>query len=377
MSASYRICVHCIMDTSDPAIVFDDSGECHYCKSYQRVVIAPRKDPATLKLELEQRVEQIKRDGKGRDFDCVAGVSGGVDSTYVLLLAKRYGLRPLAVHLDNGWDSEIAVGNIHRALEKLGVELVTTVLDWEEFRDLQVSFLKASTPDAEIPSDHAIAATVFQTAWKHDIRHLAMGHNFATELIMPKAWSQGHYDWRYISSIQKQFGTRPLRDFPHLALPEYVRCRFYQAKRTLNVLDYVDFSRAHAIEELQRELGWRDYGGKHHESVYTRFYQAHILPTKFGYDKRRAHLSNMILAGRITRAAALEEISRSPYSSKELEAEDRTYVIKKLGLTEGEFDAIMKAPPKRYEDYPNMQSTPWYRAARRAVRTARRVAGRA
>lgn len=364
------------MDTSDPAIVFDAAGECHYCKSYQRVVIGPRKSPETLKLELEQRVEQIKRDGRGRDYDCVAGVSGGVDSTYVLLLAKRYGLRPLAVHLDNGWNSEVAVGNIHRALEKLGVELVTTVLDWEEFRDLQVSFLKASTPDAEIPSDHAIAATVFKTAWKHGVRHLAMGHNFATELIMPKAWSQGHYDWHYISSVHKRFGARPLSDFPHLALPEYVRCRFWQARRTLNVLDYVDFSRSQAIEELQRELGWRDYGGKHHESVYTRFYQAHILPKKFGYDKRRAHLSNMILAGRISREAAIEELSKSPYPSPQLEAEDRAYVIKKLGLSEAEFEAIMKAPPMRYEDFPNMQSTPWYRAARRVVRAGRRVLGR-
>lgn len=363
------------MDTSDPAIVFDDAGECQYCKSYRRILGTAPRDAAATKNELERRVERIRRDGKGRDYDCVAGVSGGVDSTYVLLLAKRFGLRPLAVHLDNGWDSEIAVGNIHRALEKLGVELVTKVLDWEEFRDLQVSFLKASTPDAEIPSDHAIAATVFQTAWKHGIRHLMMGHNLATELVMPKAWSQGHYDWRYISAVQAQFGTRPLRDFPHLAFHDYLRCRYWQARRTLNVLDFVDFSRTAAIEELERELGWRDYGGKHHESVYTRFYQAYILPKKFGFDKRRAHLSNQILAGRITRAEALVEIAKSPYASKELEADDRTYAIKKLGLTEDEFEQIMRAAPKRYEDYPNMQSAPAYRAARRIVRTARGVIG--
>lgn len=361
------------MDTSDPEIVFDSSGECSHCKTYDTIVGRARLPAAQLQSELERRVEQIKRDGKGRDYDCIAGVSGGVDSTYVLLLAKRYGLRTLAVHLDNGWDSEIAVGNIHRALEKLGIELITKVLDWEEFRELQVSFLKASTPDAEIPSDHAIFATVFHAAWEHKIQHLILGHNLATELVLPKAWSQGHYDWRYISSVHAQFGTRPLRDFPHFTLPDFVRYRYWQERHTFNVLDYVDYSRTAAIKELQQEVDWRDYGGKHHESVYTRFFQAHILPKKFGFDKRRAHLSNSVLSGKTTREEALEEMKKSPYSSKELEAEDRVYVIKKLGLTEPEFEQIMNAPPKRYEDYPNIRNLLLYRAARRVLRSARKV----
>ncbi len=373
---AYRICTQCVMDTSDPNITFDAAGVCNHCHTYRRVMGGEKRDERQLQEHLERRVEQMKRDGRGKPYDCIAGVSGGVDSSYVLLIAKRLGLRPLAVHLDNGWDSEIAVGNIHRGLEKLGVELVTNVLDWEEFRELQVAFLKASTPDSEIPTDHAIVATVFQTAWKFGISHLVLGYNKATELILPPAWSQGHYDWTYISAIQSKFGTRPLKTFPHLSLPDYVRYRYWTARRTLNILDYVPYSRAAAIEELQREVGWRDYGGKHHESIYTRFFQAYILPKKFGFDKRRAHLSNQILAGKATRAEALEELTRSAYATPELEAEDRTYVIKKLGLTEAEFEAIMHSPPKFYRDYPNMLDAPVYRATRQLVRVARRVLGR-
>jgi N-acetyl sugar amidotransferase len=331
-------------------------------------------DPQALQRQLETRVAAIIKDGKGKPYDCIAGVSGGVDSTYVLLLAKRYGLRPLAVHLDNGWDSEIAVGNIHRALETLGLELVTKVLDWDEFRDLQVAFLKASTPDSEIPTDHAIVATVFQTAWSHGIKHLILGYNRATELVLPPAWSQGHYDWRYISAVQEQYGTRKLRDFPHLSFPNYLRFRYATARHTLNILDYVDYSRASAISALTSELGWRDYGGKHHESVYTRFFQAHILPKKFGFDKRRAHLSNQILARQITREQALEAIAKPPYESADLEREDRAYVIKKLGLSDSEFEAIMAAKPRRFEEFPNMYQTPAWKAARALIQTARRFA---
>lgn len=374
--SGYRICQQCVMDTSDPQITFDDTGICHHCHTYRRVMIAEARDAKEAQRHLERRVELIRRDGRGRPYDCIVGVSGGVDSTYVLLTAKRHGLRCLAVHLDNGWDSETAVGNIHRALEKLGVELVSNVLDWEEFRDLQVSFLKASTPDSEIPSDHAIVATVFQTAWKLGVKHLVLGYNKATELILPPAWSQGHYDWTYIKAVHDQFGTRPLRSFPHLSFAEYLRYRYWTARHTLNILDYVEYSRPKAIAELQTELDWRDYGGKHHESIYTRFFQAYILPRKFGYDKRRAHLSNQILAGKIERAEALEELKRSPYGSSELEATDRAYVIKKLGLSDESFEQIMRTPPKKYHDYPNMLDAVPYRAARQLVRVGRKLLGR-
>lgn len=373
---TYRVCERCIMDTSDPAITFDASGVCNHCKTYDAVLGTESVDTALRRRQLDEAIERIKKQGEGKAFDCVVGISGGVDSTYVVWLVKQFGLRPLAVHLDNGWNSEIAVGNIHRALEKLGVELFTRVLDWEEFRDLQVSFLKASTPDAEIPTDHAIIATVFQTAWSKGIRHLVMGHNQATELVLPPLWSQGHFDWRYIREVQKRFGTKPLRDFPHLSFPNYVRYRVSAARSSFNILNFIDYSRQKAIDVLQKEVGWRDYGGKHHESVYTRFFQASILPRKFGFDKRRAHLSNQVLAGQITRKAALDEIAKPAYASAQLEQEDREYVIKKLGLTEASFEEIMRAPPKRYDDYPNMLNSRFYLAVRGAYRAVRSVAGR-
>jgi N-acetyl sugar amidotransferase len=356
------------MDTSDPDIRFDATGVCIHCKAYAASKAEEPSSPELRDSELNRRIEAIRRDGKGKPWDCLVGISGGVDSTYVVMLAKRMGLRPLAVHLDNGWDSEIAVGNIQRALNKLGVELITNVLDWEEFRDLQVAFLRASTPDSEIPTDHAIFATLFHTAWSKDISHLVLGHNKATELVLPPAWSQGHFDWRYIRAVHRRFGKRPLKTFPHFNFAQYVRYRLC-AKQIFSILNYIDYSRAAAISEIERELEWRDYGGKHHESIYTRFFQSYILPKKFGFDKRRAHLSNRVLAGEITRQQALEEIQKPPYASPDLEREDRSYVIKKLGLTEQEFHAIMSAPKRRYADYPNMLNSRFYLAAREIYRS--------
>lgn len=360
------------MDTSDPAISFGSDGVCSHCTTFDSRSPSSPLDEGQRAAALQGWIETIKRAGKGRPYDCIVGMSGGVDSTYVVLLAKRYGLRPLAVHLDNGWDSEIAVSNIHRALERLGVDLVTEVLDWNEFRGLQVAFLKASTPDSEIPTDHAIIATVFKTAWSRGIDYAVMGHNRATEVVHPAAWSQGHFDWRYIRSVNEAYGTGRLRTFPHLSFPAYVRYRVQGSRRVFNILDYVPYSRKRAIAELEAEVGWRSYGGKHHESVYTRFFQAHILPVKFGFDKRRAHLSSQILSGEVSRAQALEEMARPPYPSMEAENEDRAYVIKKLGLGDAEFEAIMKAPPKRYQDYPNMENSRGYTVARAAYR---RVSG--
>lgn len=368
-----RICTRCIMDTSDPEILFDSQGVCSHCHSHDAAFAADAADRRMSRAELDARLDLIRRTGKGKRWDCVVGVSGGVDSTYVLLITKELGLRPLAVHLDNGWDSEVAVGNIQRAVDKLGVELLTNVLDWAEFRDLQVAFLRASTPDSEIPSDHAIFSTVLRTAWKKGIAHLVLGHNKATELILPRAWSQGHFDWRYIRSVHRRFGTSGLRSFPHLDFAHYARYRLRGDHQILNILNHVDYSREMAIARIQRELDWRDYGGKHHESVYTRFFQSYILPRKFGYDKRRAHLSNQVLSGTMTRDAALAAIAKPPYASAELENEDRIYVLKKLGLTDDEFERIMRLPRRTYADYPNMMNSRFYLTARRIYRSTQSV----
>jgi N-acetyl sugar amidotransferase len=368
----YRICVRCVMDTSDPDIAFDVHGVCSHCAMYDKIMGEdPFADRALRQRELERVVDKIKRAGRGKDYDCIIGVSGGVDSTYVAWKVKELGLRPLAIHLDNGWDAELAVHNIQKVLQHLQIDLDTHVLDWDEFRDLQLAFLRASTPDSEIPSDHAIIASVFQAAWKHRIPHLVMGHNKATELVLPAAWSQGHFDWVYISAVHKQFGKRPLKTFPHLAPMQYVRYRWWHNNRSVAILNYLDYSKAEAMDVLQNKLGWQYYGGKHYESIYTRFFQGYILPTKFGFDKRRAHLANLVLSGEMTRAEALAELAKDPYPSEAMKREDREYVIKKLEITEGDFEDIMRAPPKRYADYPSIYSSRLYRGARAVYRGAR------
>ncbi|MFN8400383.1 MAG: N-acetyl sugar amidotransferase [Anaerolineales bacterium] len=346
----YRMCKRCVMDTSDPEITFDEQGVCNHCHTYDRLVREHVLEGEAGRKKLEQVVSQIRKDGRGKQYDCVIGVSGGVDSTYVAYLVKKLGLRPLAIHVDNGWDSELAVKNIEETLKRLGIDLYTEVLDWEEFKDLQVSFLKASTPDSEIPSDHAIFSTLSNMAEKLGIKYMIVGNNIRTETHLPRAWSQGHFDWKYIREVQKQFGKRSLKTFPHYGFVTYYR-RMITQKR-VPILDYVNFTKKEALRVLQEELGWRYYGGKHYESIYTRFYQGYILPEKFGYDKRRCHVSSLICSGEMTREQALEEI-KSPTYAPSMQEEDREYVVKKLGLTDDEFTAIINAPKKSYWDYPS------------------------
>jgi hypothetical protein len=254
------------------------------------------------------------------------------------------------VHLDNGWDSELAVKNIEETLKRLGIDLYTEVLDWEEFKDLQVSFLKASTPDSEIPSDHAINAILGRMAEKIGVKYIIIGTNVRTESHLPRAWSQGHSDWKYIRGLHQRFGTRPLKTFPHYDFFTFYRRMFTQKR--VEILNYIGYNKSEALRVLQDELGWRYYGGKHYESIYTRFYQGFILPEKFGFDKRRSHLSSLICSGEITREKALEELTIPTYSPA-MQEEDREYVAKKLGFSEEEFNAIMKAPKRSYWDYPS------------------------
>jgi N-acetyl sugar amidotransferase len=299
---------------------------------------------------LLQLAQTVRAEGRGRQYDCVIGVSGGVDSTYVAYVAKGLGLRPLAVHLDNGWDSELAVTNIARTLKTLEIDLSTHVINWEEFRDLQLAFLKASTPDAEIPTDHAIFALMYGTATHLGIRYVLTGFNVRTESHMTDAWSQGYYDWRYIRSIHRLFGKVPLRTYPHMGLWTYRR--YMKKLRSVDVLDFGDYVKADAIRTLERELGWKYYGGKHFESIYTRFFQGYILPRKWGFDKRRCHCSSLICSGEMTREEALDELRKPPYPL-ELQLADRLYVAKKLGLSENELEAILALPRRTYWDYPS------------------------
>ncbi|HLA06747.1 MAG TPA: N-acetyl sugar amidotransferase [Anaerolineales bacterium] len=350
MSLEYRICSRCLMDTSDPDIIFDGNGVCNHCHDHDRLMTQKVITGKAGEAYLEKLVEEMKRAGRGKPYDCLIGVSGGVDSTYVAYLVKKMGLRPLAVHMDNGWDSELAVKNIEETLKRLGIDLHTEVLDWEEFKNLQVAFLKASTPDSEIPSDHAIWAVLGDLADKLRVKYIVSGFNVRTETHLPRAWSQGHFDWKYIRSVFRQFGRGRLRTFPHIGFFTYYRRLL--THRRVDILNYIDFNKAEAMKILEQELRWRYYGGKHYESIYTRFYQGYILPTKFGYDKRRSHLSSLICSGEMTREAALKELDKPTYQPS-MQEEDREYVVKKLGLSDDEFEAILQAPRKTYWDYPS------------------------
>ncbi len=350
MGSEYRICTRCLMDTSDPNIVFDAEGICNHCHDHDRLVAQKVITGTAGAHYLQKLAAEMKRGGRGKPYDCIIGVSGGVDSTYVAYVVKKLGLCPLAVHMDNGWDSELAVKNIEETLKRLHIDLYTEVLDWQEFRDLQAAFLRASTPDSEIPSDHAIAAVLGNMADKLRIRYVISGANVRTETHLPYAWSQGHFDWKYIRSVHKQFGHRDLKTFPHIGFFTYYRRLLTQ--RRVDILNYIDYNKSEAMKVLEQELGWRYYGGKHYESIYTRFYQGYILPVKFGYDKRRSHLSSLVCSGELTREAALQELEKPTYQPS-MQEEDREYVVKKLDLTDEEFEAILAAPTKTIRDYPS------------------------
>jgi N-acetyl sugar amidotransferase len=354
---NYRACTRCIMDTTaDRNISFDRSGECNHCQRYDALIDARTLRGEMAKRALSELTARMASAGRGREYDCIIGVSGGVDSTYVAYLVKKLGLRPLAIHFDNGWNSELAVSNIEKVLKRLEIDLYTYVVDWEEFRDLQLAFLKASTSDGEIPTDHAIFALLWKEAAQRGIKYIVSGMNFATESVSVPEWSYGHSDWRYVRAIHKRFGTRPLRSYPHFSFFDLGWINVVRGVRTVSILNYAEYDKDAAMKILQDDLGWVYYGGKHHESVYTRFWQGWVLPRKFGVDKRFGHLSDLIRSGQLTRAQALEQIASPPYPL-DLQEQDRHYVIKKLGLTEAQFDQFMALPPRSFRDYPNSFAT--------------------
>jgi len=352
---NYRICTQTIMDTTaDPDIKFDENGVSNYVEYYKKLVSQRLPTPDVAPKKLKEIIDKIKSAGKGKEYDCIIGVSGGVDSTYVAYLVKEMGLRPLAVHFDNGWNSELAVSNIEKVLKLLDIDLYTYVVDWDEYKDLQLSFLKASTPDGEIPTDHAIYALLYQMANKYGIKYIIKGQNIKTEGILAPSWAQGHLDWKYIRSVQKQFGTQKLKTFPHLSLFKVFYFLGIKQIKAIAILDYTDYNKKTAMDVLQNKLGWIYYGGKHYESVYTRFFQGYILPKKFHIDKRRGHLSTLICSGEIAREEALEEIKKDPYPNEELKKQDIEFAAKKLGITSDDFNTIMTSPIRSINDYPNI-----------------------
>lgn len=348
----YQQCTRCLMDTTDPDIFFNNQGVCNHCLRYERELPNRVYSSINGKDYFNEIIQKIKKNGKGKPYDCIIGVSGGVDSSYVAYLTKKYELRPLAVHFDNSWNSELAVKNIEKILDKLGIDLYTYVIDWEEFKDLQISFLKASTPDGEIPSDHAIDSLLFREAAKRGIKYVLSGMNFATESLAVKKWAYGHSDWKYIRKIQVLFGSKKLKNYPHYSFFNLFWWTFVKKIKIVAILNYLEYNKNEAMKTLEKDLDWIYYGGKHYESVYTRFYQGFILPQKFGIDKRKGHLSDLINSGQMTKQEALMELEL-PIYNENLLIKDKAFVIKKLGLTNEQFEQIMNEKIKSFEDYPN------------------------
>lgn len=372
-----QICTRCIMDVTDREITFDEQGVCNHCRKYDQVMLAyPLNDPQARDAQLQKMVARIKKAGQGKAYDCIIGVSGGVDSTYLAYVAKEHGLRPLAVHLDNGWNSELSVHNIEKVLHNLDIDLYTHVLDWEEFKDLQLSFLKASVSDAEIPTDHAISGILYRMAVKNNVSYILLGTNYSTESGIPSSWTYGVSDWRYIASVHRLFGSKKLKTYTHFSLFDELTLKTLRGIKVFPILDYIPYVKEDVLDVLQNKLGWEYYGGKHYESIYTRFFQGYILPKKFNIDKRRAHFSSLIRSGQKTREQALNEMSEPTYP-EDLQVSDREYVIKKLGLTENQFEKIMAMPVKTYHDYPTYaglaEKTIGMETARKIIQAVRKI----
>lgn len=353
----YQMCTKTVMDTTDPAITFNDEGVCNHALEYEHFLKNGKPDLETAKHLMEQMVSKLRKDGENMDYDCIIGLSGGVDSSYVTwYVSQKLGLRPLVVHVDAGWNNEIAVNNIQNIVQKLKLDLHTIVLDWEVVKDLQVAFFKSSIANIDIPQDHAFISCLYNAARKFKIRNIINGNNMSTESILPTTWGYDASDSLHIRSIHKRFGSKPLTDYPLMSL--YQRFIYYPKilkLKTYSPLEWIDYRKKEAKDFMIKELGWRDYGGKHYESKFTRFFQAYYLPEKFGYDKRKAHLSSLIVSGQMTREEALLELSKPLYLENELH-EDRDYFIKKLGITYQEYESIMQLPIRSYTEFPNSEN---------------------
>jgi len=354
VTRGYQICTHCIMDTTVPEIEFDENGVCNYCREYeekaQRILL-----PDLIRQQrLKDLIARIQERGKGKRYDSIIGLSGGVDSTYVAYLAvKEFGLRPLAVHMDNGWNSDVSESNVKKVVESLGLHLHRYIVDWEEFRDLQLSFLKASVQNVEIPTDHALVTVLQRTAAQNGIRYVITGGNIVTEGILPRSFGYNSKDLRYIRGVHKKLSGKSLKKFPGTSFYGYFCYKYVKGIRFVRLLNYVPYVKQEAMRVIEKELGWEYYGGKHYESIFTRFFQGYILPSKLNIDKRRAHLSTLVCSGQMTREEALEEISHDPYPTEEQKDGDKEFVLTKLGIKEEEFEEIMKLPPASLADFPS------------------------
>lgn len=355
---AYRICVSCVMDTSDSAIVFDEHGVCDHCRTFETRIRPGWHTDARARAELDGIVARIEAAGKGRDFDCIIGVSGGIDSSYLTWLAKtELGLRPLVFHVDAGWNSQEAVNNIERLIEHLGLDLYTHVIDWEEMRDLQLAFFKSGVSHIDTPQDHAFFATMYKFAEEHGVRHILTGANYSTECVRnPLEWMYYQSDAIQLRDIHKRFGTRALVKFPTTSILRHkVYLPYVKGIRVERPLNYMPYHKEEAIRLLTEKIGWQPYPQKHFESRFTRFYEGYWLPTRFGYDTRRVQFSSLILTGQMTREEALKKLE-SPAYDPETIAHDKEFVATKLGISVEEIESFHSMPKKTYRDYRSQSS---------------------
>jgi len=368
MGRNYQICQNCVMDTTDSRIVFDDKGVCDHCNSFYQDILPNWHTDETGRRELAALVDRIKAAGKGRDFDCIIGMSGGIDSSYLTYVAKeQLGLRPLVFHVDAGWNSQEAVNNIERLVDKLGLDLYTEVIDWDEMRDLQLAYFKSGVPHIDTPQDHAFFATMYKFAEQHDVKYILTGANLSTECIRnPIEWMYYQSDSIQLKDIHQRFGTRPLTTFPTTSILRHkIYLPYVKGIRVVRPLNHVPYVKADAIELLVGKFGWQPYPQKHFESRFTRFYEGHWLPAKFGYDTRKVQFSSLIVTGQMQRDEALERL-KTPALDADTIKHESAYVATKLGITTDELQGYLDAPNKTYKDYRSQET--FYAAGAKVMR---------
>ncbi|MGN5145024.1 N-acetyl sugar amidotransferase [Aeromonas veronii] len=353
---SYQMCARCVMDTTDPEITFDEQGVCNHCHEFDSETSKRWFPNEEGKQRLSQMFHNIKEERKNYEYDCILGLSGGLDSAYLALVMKEHGMRPLVVHVDAGWNSELAVYNIEKIVKYCGYDLHTQVMNWPEVRDLQLSYLKAGIANQDVVQDHAFFASLYHFAVDKKINYVISGGNIATEAVFPKSWHHAAMDEINLKAIHKQFGKLPLKEYKTISFWQYyIYYPFIKRMKTIRPLDYMPYSKESALSELQEKVGYKPYGRKHGESRFTKFFQNHYLPTKFNMDKRKPHLSSMILSGLISRELALEELAKPLYDMNELR-EDTHYLAKKLGVSIEQLEEYIASPGHNYYDYPNWDS---------------------
>tara|TARA_B100000212_G_scaffold45845_1_gene29601 strand:+ start:18224 stop:19333 length:1110 start_codon:yes stop_codon:yes gene_type:complete len=347
------ICKRCVLDNTIEDIHFNLEGICNYCEEFNQEIQNYTFSDSEIKRNLDNLSKQIQDDGRSKEFNCIMGMSGGVDSSYVAHLAGQLELKPLVVHLDNSWNSETAVRNVNKIVTKLNFQLSTHVINWNEFKDIQKSYFHASVVDLEVPTDHAITAIIYKLASQYGIKHVLSGGNYRTEHGLPKSWRWDKLDYRNLKDIHKRFGSKALKTYPTIGNFSFtVWHRGIKRVKQHLPLNLVNFRRSEATDILKNEYDWTDYGGKHHESIFTKFYQTYVLPKKFSIDKRKAHLSCLIRNEEMSRDKALDELQSPPYSNEDL-AIEKPYVLKKLGFDEEEFEKIIEKEQVAHDFFRN------------------------